>query len=98
MSIDLENIGGDVYILLAKGHHTPAEFMREVRKEYPTWPMGMPKHYYCRTIPCRTGEYVCRYQWQDKPGKGAYPVTVSHEAYGDDKYENIIASISGKEE
>lgn len=91
MSIDIESVGEDVYILRARGHHDPHEFMRQVRADGYDWPLGMPIQTYARTVPSRNDEYHCFYVLCDKPGPGAYPVTYVQEAWGVDSYEALTA-------
>lgn len=91
MPIDIQNIGEDTYCLMARGHHDPHEFMRAVRAAGYNWPLGVPEQCYARTLPPPDPSYVCRYAFADKPGRGAYPVTYVTEAYGDDRYEAVIA-------
>lgn len=93
-SIDLKNIGGDVYLLMSRGHHDPHEFMRHVRAAGYDWPLGMPVQTYCRTVPDRTGEYVCHYAFTDKPGRGTYPITYAREAWHEHSYEALAAATS----
>jgi hypothetical protein len=90
--LELQNIGEDVYVLMSKGHHEPHEFMRAVRAAGYNWPLGMPNHTYARTVPDRTGEYICRYAFTVEPGRGTYPVTLVSEAWGPDSYESMAAS------
>lgn len=93
--LDIENCGGDIYILRSKGHHDPHEFMRAVRAEGYDWPLGFPRHEWHRTVPVRHG-------WTEENGdgdsiytiakpftRGAYPVTICQEAWGDQSYEAI---------
>lgn len=42
--LEIENIGGDTYTLISRGHHDPAAFMVAVRKAAYDWPLGMPQH------------------------------------------------------
>lgn len=89
-AIDIENIGGDVYVLIARGHHDVHEFMREVRKDY-DWPLGMPEHLYFRTVPTKRSDLTCLYVPAKKGARGAYPVTHVQEAWNDESYEAIMA-------
>ena len=41
--LEIENVGGDVYVLLSRGHHDIHEFMSKVREEGYDWPLGFPK-------------------------------------------------------
>lgn len=84
---DIENVGEDTCIVRARGHHDPHEFMRAVREAGYDWPLGMPIQTYARTVPSRNPEFNCFYQLVNSPGRGAYPVTYAHEAYGEDQYK-----------
>ena len=84
--LEIENIGDDTYRLMSRGHHDPAEFMRKVREDY-DWPMGMPIHLWFRAVPDASGECICRYVEARPGGRGVFPVTYAHEAYGQDTYE-----------
>lgn len=97
-SIDIENCGEDVYILRAKGHHDLHEFMRQVRAEGYSWPLGMPEHRYQRTVPTRKDGYNCIYAFANKGDRGAYPVTYVTEGYGADSYEALIAAPQPQEQ
>lgn len=92
MGIDIENVGEDVYILRARGHHDAHEFMRQVRADGYDWPLGMPVHTYARTVPTSKAGYDCVYALCEKAGPGAYPVTYVQEAWGDDSYETLAAA------
>lgn len=89
---DIESVGDDTYIVRARGHHDPHEFMRAVRAAGYDWPLGMPEQTYARTVPSRNDEYSCMYVTCHKPGPGAYPVTYASEAYNDATYESIVAA------
>lgn len=91
-AIEIENIGGDVYVLIARGHHDAHEFMKQVRSEGYDWPLGMPQHLYFRTVPTQRADLVCLYVPAKKGARGAYPVTHVQEAWNDDAYESIIAT------
>ena len=94
MSIVIENVGEDTYILMARGHHQPSAFMASAREDGYEWPLGMPKHVWVRKVPTRNNGYRCIYALADKPGRGAFPATYSWEAYGDDRYEDIVAKAA----
>lgn len=87
---DIENVGEDTYIVRARGHHDPHEFMRAVREAGYDWPLGTPEQKYARTVPSKNPEYRYFYILADKPGRGAYPVTYAHEAYGEEQYKTPI--------
>lgn len=93
--LDIENVGEDTYILRSKGHHDFHEFMRAVRAEGYTWPLGMPAHYWCKTVPTHKDGYRCEYAIVPEGTRGAYPVTYVTEGYGEDSYEAL--SAMGKE-
>jgi hypothetical protein len=83
--LEVENIGGDDYVLMSRGHHNFKDFMKEVKKVYKTWPMGKPYHSYFKVIPY-CGNYAYLYIPCDKNTRGCFPVTVTEESYGDDLY------------
>ncbi len=85
-ALDIENCGEDTYILRSKGHHDIHEFMREVRKDY-QWPLGVPQHLWCKTVPTRRDGWNCLYAIVPEGTPGAYPVTYVQEAYHEDAYE-----------
>lgn len=86
--LNVENVGEDTYILMSRGHHDVHEFMRAVRADGYTWPLGMPTHEWMRAIPApKDSGYRCLYV-EAKPGtSGAFPATYVREAYGEDRYE-----------
>jgi hypothetical protein len=90
--LEIENVGEDVYILRSRGHHDPHEFMRKVRADGYDWPLGMPEHLWCRTVPTRKKGYNCIYVLCKQGERGAYPVTYVQEAWGADSYEAITES------
>lgn len=92
--IEIKSVGEDVYILRARGHHDPHEFMRQVRAEGYTWPLGMPVHTYARTIPTSRIGWDCAYALCDGPARGAYPVTYVQEAWGADSYEVLAGKVA----
>lgn len=89
--LDIENIGGDVYVLMSKGHHDPHEFMRHARAEGYDWPVGMPEHIWMRCIPPPPG-YSTWYVEAKEGARGAFPATYASEAYGEDTYEARAAA------
>lgn len=90
--LDVQNVGDDTYIVMSKGHHDPSVFMRAVRADGFTWSLGKPEHRWYRCVPDRTGEYVVKYADAVAGQRGAFPVTVAWEAYGDDAYEPTAAA------
>lgn len=89
--LDLENIGGDVYSLMSKGHHDQHDFMRQVRADGCDWPLGMPKHIWLRCIPPPEG-YSTWYVEAKEGARGAFPATQCWEAWRDETYEAIVAA------
>lgn len=89
--LEIENIGADTYILMSRGHHDFREFMKAVKESRPTWPMGKPYHVWFKTIPAK-GDYnevmgwSSRYVETNKESRGAWPATVTMEAYGEELY------------
>lgn len=83
--LDIENVGGDTYSLMSKGHHDPDEFMRQARADGYDWPLGAPKHIWLRCVPPPEG-YVSWYVEAAEGARGAFPATQCWEAYGDEIY------------
>lgn len=78
----VESVGSDTYIVMSKGHHDPAEFMREAVKEFESWNLGGPVHRWCKSVPDRSGKYDTRYAFVSEGTRGAWPATYCHE-YGE---------------
>lgn len=77
--LDLENCGGDVYVLISKGHHDLNEFGLKVLEHYNHFmPMEKPQHIYMKAIPTREG-YEFNWTPANKETRGAFPVTYSQE-------------------
>ena len=93
--LSLENVGGDTYSLMSKGHHAPDDFMRQVRAGGYEWPLGMPKHIWLRCIPPPEG-YATWYVEAKAGVRGAFPATQCWEAYNDDTYEAITARTAAQ--
>jgi len=89
--LDIVNAGEDTYIVMSKGHHDPHEFMRAVRAEGYEWPLGMPEHKWARAVPTKEAYRSCIYVFTEPHARGAFPATYSWEAYGDDRYEVLVA-------
>lgn len=86
--LNVENVGEDTYILMSRGHHDVHEFMRAVRADGYTWPLGMPTHEWMRAIPApKDSGYRCLYVEAKPHARGAFPATYAREAYGEDRYE-----------
>ena len=86
--LEVENVGEDTYILMSRGHHDVHEFMRVVRADGYTWPLGMPTHEWMRAIPAtKDSGYRCLYVEAKPHTRGAFPATYAREAYGEDRYE-----------
>jgi hypothetical protein len=66
--LEIENIGGERYTLMSRGHHSFDLFMAAVRKDY-SWQLGEPRHLWFKTLPNR------RYVEVKKDARGAWPVT-----------------------
>jgi hypothetical protein len=88
--LDIENIGGDTYVLISRGHHDPHDFMRQVRADGYDWQLGMPTHIWMRCLPPPPG-YATWYVEATEGARGAFPVTHCWEAYNEDTYEAIKA-------
>lgn len=80
--LEVESVGGDVYIVMSRGHHDLNEFMRTVKADYGDWPMGGAKHMWCKTTPHPEGD---RYNFVKEGTRGAWPATYCWEYAGDYK-------------
>lgn len=87
--LEIVNAGEDTYIVMSKGHHCPHEFMRAVRADGYTWPLGMPEHKWVRAVPTKDPYRRCIYVYTEPHARGAFPATYAHEAYFDDRYEAL---------
>lgn len=85
--LDIENIGEDVYTLISRGHHDIHEFMRQVRADGYSWPLGVPKHLWMKTRPSHDPSYNCFYDAVPEGTRGAWPATYVEEAWNEDAYE-----------
>lgn len=83
--LDIENIGGDSYKLMSKGHHDLDAFMVLVTLTYPDWPMGRPSHEWFRCVPAEEGRTMLVPAVPHS--RGSFPVTVAIESYGADRWE-----------
>ncbi|MBF4337581.1 hypothetical protein [Vibrio anguillarum] len=86
--LEINNVGGDTYIVMSKGHHDIHEFMQKVREDGYEWPLGMPKHVWIKATPDRSGESICVYHVVKEGTRGAFPATYSWESCGDDLYHS----------
>lgn len=94
--LEIENAGQDTYIVMSRGHHDPHEFMKKVRADGYTWPLGMPSHHWVKSVPAsRDSGYDRLFVFVEKGTRGAFPATYSHEAYGDETYERLF--LHGKQ-
>lgn len=86
--LEIENIGGDTYILISQGHHDLHSFMRKVREDGYDWPLGVPEHCYMKTIPTPNSDNtICLYEEAAKDEEGAWPCTFVGEACYEESYE-----------
>ncbi|WP_196161008.1 hypothetical protein [Reinekea sp. G2M2-21] len=85
--LEVQNVGGDTYIVMSKGHHDPDVFMAQVLEDGYDWPLGKPEHVWVKTTPCNTGDYRCYYNIVSQGTMGAWPATYSWEAHGEEQYK-----------
>ena len=85
--LKIQNVGGDTYILISKGHHDINEFMRLAREKGYDWPLGTPQHVWLKATPDRFGDSVCLYSLVNEGCRGAFPATYACEAYGEEMYQ-----------
>ncbi|WP_157683063.1 hypothetical protein [Burkholderia ubonensis] len=71
--IEIENVGDETYIVMSRGHHDVHEFMRQVRADGYSWPLGMPQHVWMRAVPSRDPFVICRYVESSEGARGAFP-------------------------
>ncbi|WP_205710510.1 hypothetical protein [Burkholderia cepacia] len=88
-SLQIEDVGDDVSILMSSGHHDPHVFMRHARSEGYVWPLGMPTHEWVKRTPAKGGIHSCWYHIVPEGTREAFPATYVHEAYGDEVYEVV---------
>lgn len=84
--LEVQNAGGDEYVVMSKGHHDPDQFMSAVRAAGFDWPLGKPEHRWVKSVPDSTGEYSSRYAFVKQGTRGSWPATYSWEAYGEEQY------------
>ena len=100
-SLEIESIGEEVYILISRGHHDIHDFMRKVRSEGWTWPLGVPTHIWMKTRPSNNPAFNCFYDVVPAGTRGAWPATHVQEAWSDDAYESkfpVAAEIARNKE
>lgn len=91
--LEIENIGADTYMLMSRGHHDFKEFMKAAKEAHPSWPMGKPEHVWYKTVPARGGYaevigFDSMYIEVAEGVRGAWPATLTIEAYGEDRYRD----------
>lgn len=99
--LEAYSCGEDTYQVISRGHHDPHEFMRAVRQAGYDWPLGMPTHCWFRVVPDQSGDYPRGLYVEAKPhSRGAFPVTLTMEAFGEDGYEAKMANgaVQGRRE
>ena len=84
--LEIENVGGDVFMVMSRGHHDATEFMVAVRDAGYNWPLGNPKQVWCKSVPNSVDGCGVIYAFVDKGSKGSWPATISSEAYDDEQY------------
>lgn len=89
----IENVGGDTYIVMSKGHHGADEFMAAVRSDGYDWPLGVPQQVWVKSVPDSTGKFHTSYVIVEKGTRGAWPATYAWEAYGEEQYKTPEQAI-----
>lgn len=92
--LDIQNVGGDEYIVMSRGHHDIHEFMKAVRAAGYQWPLGVPEQRWAKVTPDSTGERSYLYNFVSAGTRGAFPVTYAWESYGEDAYEAKYPAMS----
>lgn len=88
--LDPVSIGDETYIVMSRGHHDPRDFMHAVRENY-QWPLGFPTHEWMRCIPAKIGSgYDFMYVKANPGSRGAFPCTVTREAYHEERYDALV--------
>jgi len=87
--LQIKNVGEHTFMLMSKGHHDPLEFMLAVRKAGFDWPLGTPTHGWFKTVPNNV-EGGSLYHRVSSKVKGAFPATISVEAYGNERFSGLI--------
>lgn len=77
--LEIESVGSDSYIVMSRGHHDIAAFMKAAVEAYPDWRLGGPEQVWCKTTPTRDG---WRYNFVKEGARGAWPATYCWE-YGE---------------
>jgi len=77
--IKLENLGGEICVLMSRGHHRAVDFNDAVAvSEFSEWQIGAPEHlWWCQSNPYHD---AVRYSKSTEGADGSFPVTVSVEA------------------
>lgn len=86
-AIEVESIGSDTYIYIARGHHDIHAFMRAVLKEHGrTDDLRVPTHIWMKTMPARNANQTCWYEPVPEGTRGAWPCTYTTEAAASNAY------------
>lgn len=76
----IENVGGDTYILMSKGHHSFEDFMKAIGEtRYQEWGLENPQHVWLKAVP-RDG-YAAWYAHVEQGVRGAFPATMVQEGW-----------------
>ncbi|HDN9803985.1 TPA: hypothetical protein P2N04_001039 [Aeromonas salmonicida] len=92
--LDIQNVGGDEYIVMSRGHHDIHDFMKAVRADGYEWPLGVPEHRWAKVTADSTGQRNYWYHFVSEGTRGAVPVTYAWESYGEDAYEAKYPAIA----
>lgn len=95
--LEVENVGGDTYIVMSKGHHDLDEFMKAVQESW-DWPLGKPEHVWIKSTPNNIDGGTI-FHVVEESVRGSFPATYSWEAYGDDRYKtpDNKVTVAGRE-
>ncbi|MEV8215764.1 hypothetical protein [Leifsonia sp. NPDC077715] len=81
--LELENWGGDQYLVVSRGHHALDEFKKAVNKEYSSWGnfFEVAYHSYFKAVPSKNPYSRCYYSPCTEKTRGAFPATVAQEGW-----------------
>ncbi|WP_445403658.1 hypothetical protein [Acinetobacter vivianii] len=81
--LELENWGGDEYMVITRGHHDLDEFKKLVNEEYTSWGdfFEVAYHSYFKATPSNSPYSRCWYSPCSKNTRGSFPATVAQEGW-----------------
>lgn len=86
LSIDFHCTDND-FGYMSKGHHDADAFMSAVKEFGCIESLGNPIHVWLKVVPSKFEGYSCWRHQVPQGTRGAFPATVVHEGYHDDRYD-----------